>query len=172
MEKYLVASSGDTLDAKVSGRFGHAVYFIVVDPLTMEFKAFPGIQADESGLNIKQFITRDIKRVIVGNIGPSSFDEMVSSGYTLYLCRNMTVYQAVEKVRNGDVEPLKYPTLKDSIHSARKAFDGYDARAGGAGMGIGLRSGRRMGNGRGGGLGRRTSIGDGRGMGGGKGRGK
>ncbi|MBN2761966.1 MAG: hypothetical protein JXR41_02660, partial [Bacteroidales bacterium] len=88
MEKYLVASSGDTVDAKVSGRFGHAVFFLVVDPLTMEYKAFPGIQADESGLNIKQFITRDIKKVIVGNIGPSSFDEMVSSGFILYQCRN------------------------------------------------------------------------------------
>jgi len=168
----LVASSGDTLDAKVSGRFGHAVYFLLVDPLTMEFKAFPGIQADESGLNIKQFITRDIKKVIVGNIGPSSFDEMVSSGCTLYLCRNMPVHQAVEKVRNGDVEPLKYPTLKDSIHSARKATDDFDARAGGAGMGIGLRSGRRMGSGRGDGPGRGMGIGGGRGMGGGRGRGK
>ena len=47
MEKYLVASSGDTLDSKVSGRFGHSSYFLIIDPQTMEFKVFPGIGNDE-----------------------------------------------------------------------------------------------------------------------------
>jgi len=46
MGKYLVASSGNTLDSKVSGRFGHSNYFLVVDPQTMEFEAFPGIQPE------------------------------------------------------------------------------------------------------------------------------
>ena len=35
----------------------------------------------------------------------------------------MTVPEAIRKVRDGEVPVLKEPTLKDSIHSARKAGD-------------------------------------------------
>ena len=125
MEKYLVASSGDTLDSKVSGRFGHAVYFLIIDPFTMEFKVFPGVSKDEVQ-NIGKFITPDVKKVITGNIGPSSYNEILSYGCKVYLCRNMSVNEAVRKVKNDEVPILKEPTLKNSIHSARKADDGDD----------------------------------------------
>ena len=74
MEKYLVASSGDTLDSKVSGRLGHSGYFLVIDSQTMEFEAFPGISNDEYQ-HIGRFINLGIKKVIVGNIGPSAYSE-------------------------------------------------------------------------------------------------
>jgi len=176
MEKYLVASSGDTLDAKISGRFGHSGYFLIIDPLTMEFEAFTGVDKDEDQ-NIGKFITPAVKKVIVGNIGPSSFNEVLSHGCKVYLCRNMSVNEAVKKVRNDEVEVLKEPTLQESIHSARKADDeGGDGihgegRGTGRGMGSGLRngSGRGMGRGQGGGMG--GGMGRGRGIGGGRGRG-
>jgi predicted Fe-Mo cluster-binding NifX family protein len=160
MEKYLVASSGDTLDSKVSGRFGHASHFLIIDPLTSQFEVLPGIQADESGQNINHLMKPEIKKVIVGNIGPSTFKELVSFGCTVYLCRNMTVGQAVEKVKNGTIDPLKQPTLKDSIHSARRTLDNTPGDQG-TGRGMGKGHGKRMG-GKGRGLGR----GMGRGMGG------
>ena len=56
MEKYLVASSGNTLDSKVSGRFGHSGYFLIIDPQNMEFEAFKGVGKDEDQ-NIGKFIT-------------------------------------------------------------------------------------------------------------------
>jgi len=147
MEKYLVASTGDTLDSKVSGRFGHSNYFLVVDPQTMKFEAFSGIQADESAQSIKRFINSGIKKVIVGNIGPSTFYEIKSSGCKIHLCRNLQVFEAIKKVENGELEPLNEPTLPDSIHSARK--DGESQRGGGRGMGGGQGSGMGGGRGRG-----------------------
>jgi len=161
MEKYLIASSGDTLDSKVSGRFGHSSYFIILDPKTMKFDAFSGVQADESAPGIKRLLQQGISKVIVGNIGPLTFYEIKSSGCTIYLCRSMTVLDAIKKVDNGDVQPLKEPTLPDSIHSARKAGD----RNGGTGEGRG--QGRSMGLG----LGNRSGMGGGRGRCGGKGMG-
>jgi len=163
MEKYLVTSSGDTLDSKVSGRFGHSGYFLVIDPQTMKFEAFPGISKDEYQ-NIGRFINLGIKKVIVGNIGPSAYNEVISFGCTVYLCRNMLVREAVKKVADGDVPVLKEPTLKDSIHSARKADDGYGGRRGGRGKGRGLGLGPRDGSGMGGGQG--GGMGSGRGKGG------
>jgi predicted Fe-Mo cluster-binding NifX family protein len=167
MEKYLVASSGDTLDSKVSGRFGHSGYFLIIDPQTMEFKIFPGIGKDEYMQGIGKFINLGIKKVITGNIGPSAYSEVISSGCTVYLCRNMSVREAIKKVENGDVPVLKEPTLKESIHSARKAGGGYGGRGEGRGSGRGLGLGPRDGRG----TGRGQGIGKGRGIGGGKGRG-
>ncbi len=165
MEKYLVASSGDTLDSKVSGRFGHSGYFMIIDPLTMEYETFTGVSTDEDQ-NIGKFITPAVKKVIVGNIGPSSYSEVLSYGCKVYLCRNMSVNEAVRKVKNDEVPILKEPTLKDSIHSARKAGDVDGGRGAGRGMGTGQRDGR--GRGTGGGQGSEM----GRGMGGGRGMGK
>lgn len=173
MEKYLVASSGDTLDSKVSGRFGHSGYFLVIDPQTMEFKVFPGISNDEYMQGIGRFVNLGIKKVIVGNIGPAAYNEVISAGCIVYLCRNMSVREAIKKVEDGEISLLKEPTLKKSIHSARKAGGGYggrgEGRGTGKGLGTGPRDGRGMGRGQGTGQGR--GIGSDRGMGGGKGGG-
>ncbi len=168
MEKYLVASSGDTLDSKVSGRFGHSGYFLIIDPLTMEFEIVMGVSKDEDQ-KIGKFITPAIKKVIVGNIGPSSYSEALSYGCKVYLCRNMSVNEAVRKVSKDEVPELKEPTIKKSIHSARKATDGDGRRGEGYGTGNGFGSGQRDGSGRG--TGRVMGGGMGRGMGGGRGRG-
>jgi len=151
MEKYLIASSGDTLGSKVSGRFGHSNYFLIIDPKTMEFEVFAGIQTDDSAQGIIRLIRRDIKKVIVGNIGPSSFYEITSLGCEVYLCRNMTISEAIKQVMNKNIQPLKEPTLPDSIHSARKAGD--RDKGTGRGRGTGMVDGRGMGGGRGGGMG-------------------
>jgi predicted Fe-Mo cluster-binding NifX family protein len=163
MEKYLVASSGNTLDSKVSGRFGHAAYFLIVDPENMRFDAFTGIGNDEFQI-IGRFINLGVKKVIVGNIGPSAYEEVSSAGCKIYLCRNMPVLEAVKKVTKGDIPVLQEPTIKDSIHSARKSGGGYGGRGMGGGMGRGRGNGmdREVGGGRGSGIGGR--------MGGGKGR--
>ena len=167
MEKYLVASAGNTPDSKVSGRFGHSGFFLIIDPLTMEYEAFRGCEKDEDQ-NIGKFITPAIEKVIVGNIGPSLYREVLSYGCKVYLCRNMPVNEAVKKVMNDEVPILKEPTIKESIHSARKAgnYDGDGGRGEGCGTGKGPGSGQRDGSGRG--IGR----GQGREMGGGMGRGR
>jgi len=169
MKKYLVASLGDTLDSKVSGRFGHSGYFLLIDPLTMEFEILKGVSKDEDQ-DIGKFLTPVIKKVIVGNIGPSSYIEVLSYGCKVYLCRNMSVSDAVRKVKNDEVPLLKEPTLKDSIHSARKTDEGDvdsgrgEGRGSGKGSGSGPRdgSGRGMGGGMGGGMRRGISGGMGR----------
>lgn len=158
MKKYLVASSGDKLDSKVSGRFGHSEYFLLINPQNMEFDTFTGVNKDEDQ-NIVKFITPAVKKVIIGNIGPSSYNEVISYGCKVYLCRNISVSDAVRKVKNDEVPVLKEPTLKDSIHSARKAGEGT------------INSGRGEGHGTGKGLGSGPGDGSGKGIGGGMGGG-
>jgi len=161
MEKYLVASSGDTLESKISGRFGHSPYYLIVDPGTMEFDVLPGVDSDEYQ-HVGRFVKSGISKVIVGNIGPSAYSEIISFGCSVYLCRKMTVREAVKKVADGEISPIGEPTLADSIHSAGKT-------GGRGGQGKGRGTGRSLGSGSGGGRG--MGRGSGGGMGGGRGRG-
>lgn len=165
------------MDSKVSGRFGHSGYFIIVDPRTLKYEAYPGVSSEEDQ-QISKFIDPDINKIIVGNIGPALYNEIVLSGCKVYLCRNMQVADAIEKVRNGEVPELNDPTLNKSIHSARKTgdiktgrgskrgagpdFDSEDSGGGGFSQGRG--SGRRRGGSIGHGSGRGKGSGRGRGL--------
>ena len=122
--KYLIAASGNDLNAKVARRFGHTEYFLLVDSETKEYKVFPGVGHDEPAHGIARFIDQDIQRVIVGNIGPGAFQDIRDKGWTIYLCRNMTVLEALESVESGKVSPLDKPTMKHSIHAAREVHGG------------------------------------------------
>ncbi len=146
MEKYLVASSGDTIDSKVSGRFGHSGYYLKVDPTTMEYEASIGVSNYEDQ-TISTLMGTDIIKVIVGNIGPALYNEITAYGCKVYLCRNMPVPEAIKKVMNGDIPELKEPTLKESIHSARKT--GYNFGGRGKGSIKGMVQLRGSGKGRG-----------------------
>jgi len=161
MKKYLVASSGDTLDSKVSKRFGHSGYFLIVDPGNMELEAVPGV-GDEESQPVGSFLNTGIKKVIVGNIGPSAYHEIISSGGAVYLCRNMSVLEAIKKVESGDVPPMEKPTLKDSIHTARKTGGHFDGQGVGRGQGRGLQDGTGRGRGMGKGMGKGRGRGSGR----------
>ena len=113
---YLVAATGADLDAKVHKRFGHAGVFLSVDSETLAFEAFPGVGHDEPQHGIGRFARKGIERVIVGNIGPEAFKDVQEIGWEIYLCRAMTVREAIESVQAGKLSPLKESTLKRSIH--------------------------------------------------------
>ena len=124
--KYLVAASGVSLDAKISKRFGHATYYLVVDPDTFEFETKTGAGENEPSLGIGRFLDYDIKAVIVGNIGPGAFQDVSNAGWSVYSCLGLTVREAVEKVRNGLVPTLTAPTMKRSIHAGRRETGDQD----------------------------------------------
>jgi predicted Fe-Mo cluster-binding NifX family protein len=121
MAQYLVAASGDNPDAKISGRFGHAKYFLLVDPKTMDYESVPGVSPEREKPDMARFAQKGAEKVLVGNIGPSAFEELRSLGLQPYLCRGMTVREAVRQVEAGEKTPMEGPTLKQGLHSPRKA---------------------------------------------------
>jgi predicted Fe-Mo cluster-binding NifX family protein len=113
--KYLVAAKAADLDAQVHKRFGHADVFLVVDPETLDYTVFPGVGHDEPHHGIGRFRTENIERVIVGNIGPEAFKDIQAVGWEVYLCRAMTVRDAIKEIQSGKLSPLEAPTMKHSI---------------------------------------------------------
>lgn len=126
MAQYLVAASGDNPDAKISGRFGHAKYFLLVDPKTMNYESVPGVSPELEKPDMVRFAQKGAEKVLVGNVGPSAFEELRSLGLQPYLCRGMTVREAVSRVEAGEIAPMEGPTLKQSLHSPRKADGDYE----------------------------------------------
>ena len=122
--KYLVAASEINLDAKISKRFGHAEYFLIVDPVTLEFDYKPGVGHDEPCHGIGRFSGYDIKAVIVNNIGPGAFENVCDAKWQVYSCPGLTVREAVEKVRDKLVPALTAPTMKRSIHNGQQSEGG------------------------------------------------
>ena len=123
--KYLVAATAADLNANVHKRFGHADVFLIVDSETFAFEAFPGVGHDEPNHGIGRFERSGIERVIVGNIGPEAFKDVRAVGWEVYLCRAMTVREAVEQVQSGQISPLETPTMKHSVRDGKNHQKGH-----------------------------------------------
>jgi predicted Fe-Mo cluster-binding NifX family protein len=117
--RYLVVATAGDLDAKVHKRFGHADVFLVVDSETLEFTVMKGVGHEEPHHGIGRFDGKGINRVIVGNIGPEAFKDVRAVGWEVFLCRNMTVREAIKKVHSGELSPLEAATMKQSIHEGQ-----------------------------------------------------
>ncbi len=116
--KYLIAATDSKLEAKVSKRFGHSEYFLVVDSETLSFEAIKGVGHDQQRYGVERFSIYNIERLIVGNIGPGAFVNVKDMGWALFSCIGLTVNEAIAKVHYGEVSELIAPTMKKSVHSA------------------------------------------------------
>lgn len=110
MSKVLVTSQGKNLDDDLDPRFGRAAYFLVVDPDSMDFEVLDNIAAKTmaQGAGIQaaeQAANSGAKTVLSGFVGPKAFVALQAAG--LQICQKLeglTVRQAVEKFKAGDVE--------------------------------------------------------------------
>ncbi|MDP8206901.1 MAG: NifB/NifX family molybdenum-iron cluster-binding protein [Candidatus Electryonea clarkiae] len=128
--KYLIAASAADSDAKIAKRFGHAEYYLTVDSEIMEFTVSPGFGEDQPFHGANRFTGSGIQRVIVGNVGPSAFRDLINAGLSVYSCHGITVLEAVKKVHSGLVAPLEAPTMRRSVHEGGHG-QGRTGRGGG-----------------------------------------
>ncbi|MFW6103687.1 MAG: NifB/NifX family molybdenum-iron cluster-binding protein, partial [Bacteroidota bacterium] len=122
---------------------------------TLDYEVYPGVEPDQEKPDIGSFMKQDISKLIVGNIGPSAFNEAISFGLNVYLCRKMTVREATNKVYNNEISPMQEPTLKESLHTPHKSNDNVSGRGMGLGRGTGKAPGTGKGRGSGKGRGRK-----------------
>ncbi|MDD3580885.1 MAG: NifB/NifX family molybdenum-iron cluster-binding protein [Desulfobacca sp.] len=137
-----VSSQGNTLDSRVDPRFGRCNYFILADPDTMEYQAYPNPARDAiggAGIQGGQWVTNQgVQVVLTGRLGPNALQVFAASGIKVAMDVEGTVAEVLEAFKAGRI-------VAQDVGSAANP----------PGMG----SGRGMGGGRG--------LGGGRGMGGG-----
>ncbi len=114
--KFLIPVDTKDLNARISKLFGFSPHFLVIDSETTEHHFTDGVNHEEPNHGLDRFANQDIDRVIVRNIGPQAYEDVTDMGWTVYSCHGMTLNEAIEKVKNDEVQILGKPTMKVSIH--------------------------------------------------------
>jgi predicted Fe-Mo cluster-binding NifX family protein len=114
--RILVAADAADLDAKVSKRFGHAPYFLVVDSEKWKLTAVEGVGEHSPEHGADQMVVLGVAKVATGNIGPNAFDDLSRRGLEVHICRHVTVREAVERLVSRACRPADGPTLSRSVH--------------------------------------------------------
>lgn len=158
--KIAISATGSTLDDAVEARFGRCPYFIVVDPDTMAFEAYPNpnmSQGGGAGIQSAQLMAdKGVSVMLTGDCGPNAFKRFGAAGIQVVTGVSGTVRQVVQQYASD--------TLAQATASNTAAHTGAGVAVGGAmGGQRGMGGGRAMGG--------RRGMGGGRGDGGGGGRG-
>jgi predicted Fe-Mo cluster-binding NifX family protein len=118
MEKIAITSEGPALDDVIDPRFGRAAGFIVVDPQTLQFQYVDNgasqARAQGAGIQAAEVIIRNGANVLLtGYVGPKAFTALQAAGVKVVQnMENMTVRQAVERFKTGQVEWAAAPNSR------------------------------------------------------------
>ena len=146
--KVAVSSTGPTLDATVSPRFGRCPYFVIVETATMGYEAITNNSANSaSGAGIaaaQEIASRGINAVLTGRLGPNASQVLSQVGIKMVTGAGGTVRQAVEAYKNGGLNETPSIPAGQSLGYGRGMGGG---RGSGRGQGMGRGMGRGMGMG-------------------------
>ena len=113
--KIAVSSEGPTLNDRVDPRFGRAGGFLVVDLETQETRYVDNgasqVRAQGAGIQAAQTIADAGATVLLtGYVGPKAFSALSAAGIGIGQdVDNMTVGEAIEKFKRGEVELAQGP---------------------------------------------------------------
>ena len=106
--KIAMTSKGNDLEAEVDTRFGRCVYFLIVDPDTMEFEAMENESASASGgagPQAAQAISKKgVDVLITGNVGPNAYQALEASGIRILTGSNGRIKDMIQKFKDGEFE--------------------------------------------------------------------
>jgi len=115
MEKIAISSEAPSMDALVDPRFGRAAGFVVIDPYTMAFEYVDNGAAQTmgrgAGIQAAETVAQTgAKTVLTGYVGPKAFQALSATGIQVgQNLENITVRQAVERFKAGDIEMAGQP---------------------------------------------------------------
>jgi predicted Fe-Mo cluster-binding NifX family protein len=113
--KIILTATSPSIDSNVDPRFGRGAYFIVVDPETLEWQAYPnpGVGASGgAGTLAAQFVANQhINSIISGDFGPNAYNALQAVGIAMYLFgASTTIKEAIEHFKAGQLERVGAPT--------------------------------------------------------------
>ena len=111
----LVGADEKNSESPVAKRFGHAEYFIVYDTVQESFESYENNDEGHNHKNLEEFLDKGVEAFIVGNIGPHAFELINTPKSKIYLARQLTVKEAVDKFKKNELRLLEEPTVKHSI---------------------------------------------------------
>ena len=114
--KIAISSSGTDLNSQVDPRFGRCAYFLIVETDDMSVEVFEnesGVLGGGAGIQSAQFVaSKGAKVVITGNCGPNAVNTLYAAGIQVFLGNTGTVAEALDKYKNGNLNPAKQQTFR------------------------------------------------------------
>jgi predicted Fe-Mo cluster-binding NifX family protein len=109
--KIAVSTAGINLDAPVDSRFGRTPHFIIYDSDFDTFHVENNQQnlhsAQGAGIQSARYLCEQkVDCVITGNCGPKAFDTLQAAHIAICTCSSVTVGEAIEKYRHGELVPI------------------------------------------------------------------
>jgi predicted Fe-Mo cluster-binding NifX family protein len=113
--KILLTATYPRIELNVDQRFGRGAYFIIVDPETMEWQAYPNPGVGASGgaatLALQFIANHHVSSVISGDFGPNAYNALQAAGIDMYLFGGYaTVEEAIDGFKAGQLERVGAPT--------------------------------------------------------------
>jgi len=113
--KICITAQGNNLDSEVDPRFGRCLYFIIIDPQTLEFEAIenPNISAmGGAGIQSAQLIaSKGAGIVLTGNVGPNAFKTFEAAGIKIITGISGSIKSVIEKYKKGNLKSADGATV-------------------------------------------------------------
>lgn len=113
--KIAVSSTGPSLDAEVDPRFGRCMYFLIVDPDTMEFEAVENTSAMASGgagiASAQTVSGKGVEAVLTGQCGPNAYQTLSAAGIQVVTGVSGRIRDVVEEYKAGKYKKSFGPTV-------------------------------------------------------------
>jgi predicted Fe-Mo cluster-binding NifX family protein len=113
--KIAITSTAPNLDADIDPRFGRCMYFVIVDPQTLEFTPLENTGASAGGgagiATAQTLIDKDIEAVITGNCGPNAYSTLSAAGIKVITGVTGKIKNAIEDYKAGKLKSSSQPNV-------------------------------------------------------------
>lgn len=113
--KIAITSRGKDIDSEVDQRFGRCMYFIIVDPETLDFKVIENTGKGGGGgvgiASAQKIVNEGVEAVLTGNCGPNAFQVLSEAGIKVVTGVSGTVRDAVEMYKSKQFKESDGPSV-------------------------------------------------------------
>jgi predicted Fe-Mo cluster-binding NifX family protein len=100
------------------------MYFIVVDPETLDFESVKNPSLDAAGgagIQAGQLVaSKGVKAVITGNVGPNAYQTLQAAGISIFTGAGGTVRQALEDYKQNRLSKAGGPSVDSKAGMGRR----------------------------------------------------
>lgn len=109
--KICLSAKENSLDSQLDPRFGRAVYFVLIDPETMEMEIMENSAAAAGGgagiTSGQLMVEKDVSAVITGNMGPNAMNVLKAANIEIYRGEALSVKENIEKFKQGALRKIE-----------------------------------------------------------------
>ena len=139
--KALIAADGKTLGSSISKRFGHARWYLIVDPESdTVVEQLENVNPEDHHEVVAKAAARGVTTIITGNVGPRSYELMSLHNLQVAHAKRMTARAALVRFKEGALKILDAPTVRRNVEEHALLLQGRRQQ---------FRKGRRLTTGKG-----------------------